>query len=218
MCTSKFPAQWKIARVLPLLKSSDSDKTNPSSYQPVSQLPIISKLTEHSIQTQILKYLEETKQLHVNHHAYRSRHSTSTALIQLMDLIVTATDGNLITTSLSLDLSAAFDCVEHSILLDKLAYYGLDNGTLKWIKSYLSFRSSFVAIGSSKSIIKPSPHGVPQGSCMGPLLYLNYVNEMPTIMEDEHCPSPVHKKKDTLFPSICNQCGVLPTYADEVNI
>ena len=170
--TSIFPACWKIARVLPLLKSNGLDKTNPSSYRPVSQLPIVSKLTERSVQTQILKYLEESGKLHINHHGYRSRHSTLTALIQLMDLIATATDGNLITTSLSLDLSAAFDCVQHSILMDKISYYGFDKETIDWITSYLNFRSSFVVIGSANSRIRSTPHGVPQGSVMGPLLYL----------------------------------------------
>ena len=139
-----------------------------------------------------------------NHHAYRSKLSTTTNLIQLMDTIATATDGNLITATMSLDLSVALDCMEHGILLQKISYYGFDRDTVDWIRSYLSHRSGYVAIGSGVSSIKSTPHGVPQGSVIGPLLYLLYVNEMLTVIEDNLCMNPNHNDKESLFKENCN--------------
>ena len=213
--TARYPAKWKIARVIPLLKSTDADKTNPASYRPVSQLPLISKMTERAIQTQLLDYLEESNLLSMNHHAYRRKHSTITALVQLMDTIAMAADSNLITATLSMDLSAAFDCVDHEILKNKLRFYGLDVKTTNWIESYLHSRSSFVVIGSAKSKIRTTPQGVPQGSVMGPLLYLLYVNELPAIVTEDDCRNEVHDDVTKLFPPNCKNCGEMPFYADD---
>ena len=99
----------------------------------MAQLLIVSKIAEWIVQSQLLKFLEDTNQLCHNHHAYRAKLGTTTYLIQLMDTIASATDCNLVTTTMSLDLMAAFDCVEHWTLLQKLAYYGLDEDTIKWI-------------------------------------------------------------------------------------
>ena len=153
LCQAQFPARWKLSRILPLLKSKDCDPTSPGSYRPVSQLPVLSKLTERTVQRQLMKYLEDNKLLSTNHHAYREKHNTSTALIQLMDALATATDANCITATMNVDLTAAFDTVPHHILKEKLEYYGLDLATRKWIASYLTARSGFVSIGSAESKI-----------------------------------------------------------------
>ena len=94
--TAVFPPKWKLARVIPILKGKDLDPLNPGSYRPISLLPILSKLCERSVQTQILNFLEESHQLNFDHHAYRHRTSTTTALLQMMDSVATATDANLI--------------------------------------------------------------------------------------------------------------------------
>ena len=91
--------------MIPLLKGKDLDKSLPESFRPVSQLPIISKLTERVMQSQLLQYLEETSQLSDRHHAYRNKYSTTTALIHLMDQIAQATDNNLISTTMNIDLN-----------------------------------------------------------------------------------------------------------------
>ena len=111
LCTATFPARWKLSRILPLLKSKDSDPTNPASYRPISQLPVLSKLTERTVQCQLMTYLENNNLLSAHHHAYREKHNTSTALIQIMDALATATDINCITATMNVDLTAAFDCV-----------------------------------------------------------------------------------------------------------
>ena len=212
---SQFPQKWKLARVVPLLKSRDSDVTNPASFRPVAQLPLISKLGERTVQLQILKYLEESAQLHRNHHAYRQKCSTATALLQLIDTIAVGADMNLISASMSIDLSAAFDCVDHSILQQKLQYYGFDDLTLNWINSYLSFRSYYVVVGSAESNVKTTFCGVPQGSVMGPLLYLLYVNELPSVVEENYCGEEVHQDPSTLFSRECSKCGSMPVFADD---
>ena len=208
--TACFPAKWKLARVVPVLKNKDLDTANPGSYRPICQLPVVSKLTERVVQSQLLSYLETSGQISMNHHSYRNKYSTTTALIQLMDSIATGTDSNL-----DLDLSAAFDCVRHSTLKEKLKYYGLDSATRNRIDSYLDSRSSFVVVGSAKSAIKSTPHGVPQGSVLGPLLYLMYVNEIPSVINNELCPDIAHQQSDKLFGGTCRTCGTMPMYADD---
>ena len=136
-------------------------------------------------------------------------------LLDLMDAIFTATDSNHITATMALDLTAAFDCVQHSILVEKLRLYGLDNDSIKWIESYLAHRSSFIVIGSAKSVIKSTVQGVPQGSCLGPLLYLTYVNEMLHVINDDRCEDRVHQDTSQLFSNNCNNCGIMPMYADD---
>ena len=133
----------------------------------------------------------------------------------MMDSIAEATDVNQITATLAMDLSAAFDCVMHATLHEKLELYGFDLHSRNWIKSYLNYRSSYIAIGSAVSEIKSTPHGVPQGSVLGPLLYLVYVNEMPSANEDDFCVNQLHSNTDNLFNTGCDNCGHLTMYADD---
>ena len=213
--TSTFPMKWKISRIVPLLKSIESDKHNPASYRPVAQLPLISKLTERSAQVQILRFLEDSHQLSPNHHAYRRGTSTTTALIQLSDMIAVGADRNEITATMTTDLSAAFDTVDHDILEQKLKYYGLDKTTLDWIHSYLAHRSAYVVVGSGESRMTTTFCGVPQGSCLGPLLYLIFINELPSIINEDTCGEDVHQETSQLFSKDCSKCGTLPVFADD---
>ena len=133
-----------------------------------------------------------------------------------MERIATATDDNLTTTSMGIDQTAAFDCVDHRVLADKLKLYGLSNDVRNWINSYLGSRSGFVAIGSGKSGIRASTYGVPQGSVLGPLLYLLYINEFSTAIEDDMCVNPTHREEHTLFGGDCDDCGSLTIFADDL--
>ena len=213
--TEIFPGKWKLARICPLLKSADLDETKPGSFRPVSQLPLVSKLAERVVQIQLLNFLEETKQLAANQHGYRKYTNTTTALLQIMDIIATGTDANEITASMCVDQTAAFDCVEHDLLLEKLEYYNLSRSLKNWIKSYLEYRSSFVSIGSAESVIKPLKYGVPQGSVLGPLLYLIYVNEFPAATKDDNCGDLSHMDNTQLFGKHCQKCGSVTIFADD---
>ena len=214
--TRKFPQKWKIARVIPLLKSTDSDKTSPSGYRPVSQLPIVSKLAERTVQVQLLEFLERTGQISRDHHAYRKYTSTTTALLRMMDVIAQGADENKIIATMNIDQTAAFDSVEHDLLLQKLRYYGIGGETMEWIVSYLECRSSFVAVGSGKSRIYSNEYGVPQGSCLGPLLYLVYVNEFGMAAQDDDCEEDAHRDTQVLFGRECEECGKMTIFADDV--
>ena len=181
----------------------------------MKQLPLISKLAERSVQIQILEHLEVNGLLSDNQHGYRKNANTTTAMLQIMDTIATNTDGNLITASLSVDQSAAFDSVEHAILLEKLEYYHLSRNTITWMDLYLRHRSNYMTIGSADSMITTAEHGVPQGSCMGPLLYLLYVNEFPEACKDDFCHNQAHNVTSKLFSGNCQDCGTLVIFADD---
>ena len=213
---SCFPMKWKLGRIKPLLKSNDLDQLTPGSFRPICLLPCISKMTEKVIQQQLLKHLEETGQLHRDHHAYREKLNTTTALLQITDMMYKSTDSNSITVTMSVDMSAAFDMVSHELLLRKLPLYKIGPQTQEWIRSYLQSRSNFVEIGDKRSAITPATSGVPQGSCLGPLLYLLFMNEFPESIRDaEECGNPVHLDSEKLFGGECTNCGTLPVYADD---
>ena len=161
----QYIMKWKQSRVIPILKSSDSSRLSPSSYRPISLLPVMSKLVERAVLLQLLRHFETHGLLHHNGHAYRANHSTSTAMMQVMDGIYTATDSNMITQLMALDQSAAFDCVSHSILLDKLKLYKCSQTTLEWMKQYLQHRSQQVCIGRhQQSLVQGGTPGIHSGT------------------------------------------------------
>ena len=185
--TAKFASKWKIGKLLPLHKGKGLDPQNPLSYRPISLLPILGKIVERCLQPQILNFMENSGQLNANHHSYRKNHSTLTSMLQISDAIFNGCDLKKITTLITLDQSAAFDVLSHNILTKKLALYNFDESVISWIKSYLTFRSQYVEIGTRKSTFKNVTSGVPQGSVLGPILYVIYVNELPAVLNDENC-------------------------------
>ena len=182
--TGEFPQIWKVAKVIPLWKNN-GDKTESKFYRPIALLPVFSKVLEKFVSRWMNQHMETNKLWSDRQHGYRQKRSTSTALLQLQEEILTKfEEGHDVAVS-SYDSSAAFDTLTHKILLEKLKLYGCSSHVIKWFTSYLSERWQYCEIGGKKSSTKRILQGVFQGSVLGPLLYILYVNCI-SILQDEH--------------------------------
>ena len=170
------PDQMKIARVIPLFKADDQSLS--TNYRPVSVLPSFSKFLERIIYNRLNDYLTNLNVLCDELYGFRKNHSPTLALIDLYDKISSALDRGDIAVGIFLDLSKAFDTVNHNILFDKLEHYGIRGLALKWVKSYFSNRLQFVDFNGHVSSRFNISCGVPQGSILGPLFFLLYINDI----------------------------------------
>ena len=168
---SVFPSSWKHAKIVPLLKPGSDDHLATKAYRPVALLPVVSKVLERVVFLQTVQYLNEHQLLHPNHHGFRSQHSTTTAMLQMYDSWVEAADRGELAGVAMIDQSAAFDCVDHTLLVAKLKLYGWGEGALKWSEDYLTNRKQSCSVESFLSQPLPISAGVLQGSILGPLYY-----------------------------------------------
>ena len=189
-----FPEDWKISKVLPLYK--ENIKSDPNNYRPISILPVVSKVLEKVMFKQRYECLTDNNLLAVSQYGFRPKHSTLTALLVVTNTWYLNIDDGLLNSVLFLDLKKAFGTVDHSILLKKLQLYGLDSHTVQWFKSYLSNRFQSTLVNGTLSDYLPVSCRVPQGSVLGPLLFLIYINDL---QECELSSSPLMYADDTAF-------------------
>ena len=173
-----FPKNMKTAKVVPVFKSGRHDLLN--NYRPISILPALSKILEKLMCTRLLDFLEHNHILYEHQYGFRKKHNTVQPIIQMLRYISEHNDlpSKEFTSAIFLDLSKAFDCISHNILLRKLNHYGIRGTCHSWFESYLSNRSQFTEINNIRSSLRFVTCGVPQGSILGPILFLLYVNDI----------------------------------------
>ena len=209
-----FPNDCKQAKLKPLLKKGSKDE--PKNYRPISLLPQISKVIEKIVHKQILEYLDKNKILYRYQSGFRPYHSNDASY--LSDKIVQGFENSMFTGMILIDLQKEFDTIDHEIFLEKMKHLGFADSVIFWFQSSLTNRTFSVNIGKEFSSFGESWCGVPQGSILGPLIFLLYVNDMPQAVDcdlllyaDDSClvfgdsnVNEIEKQLNRNFNSLCD--------------
>ena len=219
LSTSTFPLAWKKATVIPIPKSGDL--TQVKNYRPISLLPLPGKILERLVHTQLSGFLED-ELLAPEQHGFRKKHSTIHSAAQLITYINSKMDSKLPTLVTYVDFRKAFDCVQHPVLLTKLAQLNLGHSFLGWAESYLTCREQSVYANGCLSTSQRITQGVPQGSVLGPLFYIVYANDL--VKSVKHCEVALYADDTILFTgnrdfqkSVCNMQNDITALSDWCN-
>ena len=208
--TGVFPSVFKKAIVIPLLKKHHLTRTVwKKIYRHVSNLSFLSKVTEKIVLSQLSTYLNANKLFPVSQSAYRPGHSTETAPLKLLNDVLHALDNGDVSLLTLLDLSAAFDTIDHNILLQRLEdLYGISGTPLNWFRSYLSNRTQTVIINNKLSQPSMLNFGVPQGSVLGPILFILCTKPLTTLIRQHSIANHLCRRHSAvqLLPSWSNRC------------
>ena len=209
-----FPRELKTAIVLPIHKKGPTDMLD--NYRPISLLPCVSKIAERVIVDQLNSHLTTNKLISKSQHGFRQMHSTNTGLLQITEYIRKELDQGKAIGLVALDLSKAFDTIDHRILIRKLPSFNLGPNTIAFLNNYLSDRALMVRTGKENSKLCSVSRGVPQGSILGPLLFTLYINDVPNLITNSQ--AMLYADDTTLYTSSKFPANIQVTLNNDIKI
>ena len=213
LAEGSIPSEWKHAIVTPVHKSGS--KTDAANYRPISVLPVFVKILERAVHNMVYRYLQDNQLLSTYQSGFRPLHSTGTCLIDTTNKLLLNIDRGLLTGMVFLDLSKAFDTLDHERMREKLSQIGFNESAVVWFDDYLTNRTQSIALNCVVSDPQSLQYGVPQGSILGPLLFIIYINELPSIIQN--CSIQLYADDTLLFFSSSSVALIESTLSEDLN-